>query len=503
MDEMTHRRPAVIRGRLIAAALLLLSLGGCQFLEKLAGKTHEEPLVPPPPQRKLVADTQAQAAKPVGTPVKLDGSAAGNESAVVPDAPGVGAGQVAAGPSSDGPAPKSAGSATAAGAESAAARDPLATTELEAPAEDGETEGPALPNKIEQVGGLELDGAAKTKSLDGPGADVIEPIEAEGAGAKFQKGFVAAQVNGVPIFAEDVLRALPDELLKQIEQIEKAVAAKEVPPEQLKKYRRQVIEHFLQQHIQQELLLQALKTKVKPEHLTGIIKQLDAQFDSEYLPKVLKDKGYASAHELELELQKQGSSIETIRASFRNKQLAQQYLGSKAMVHDGFDRPDILQYYQDHLDDYAYKAKAKWEQIQVKFSASGGRDGARKKVAEIMKRLNKGEVFAVVAKECSDGSTKSKGGLWGWTTQGSLKSKEIEKALLEQPIGEIGQPIETPDTIEIIRVLDRTGAGHQKFEDVQEDIKNHLKQARFQRSINELLKELTEQANIEKFTDKM
>src|SRR5262249_44294013 len=150
-----------------------------------------------------------------------------------------------------------------------------------------------------------------------------------------------------------------------------------------------------------------------------------------------------------------------------------------------------------------FKARAKWEHIQIKFSVNGGKEGARKKAAEILKRLNNGEVFAVVAKECSDGSAKSNGGLRGWATQGSLKSKEIETALFEQPIREIGQPIETHDTFEIIRVLDRTAAGHKKFEDVQDDIKNQLKQERFQRSINDLITELTEQANIEKFTDKL
>jgi len=490
MEENCHRRTAVACGRSIAAALLILALGGCQFLEKLSGKTHEDPVVPPPPVRKPVADTPAQAAKPPSPPVKLDGSAAGNESAVAADGPGVSASQLAGGPTSDSKGPKSAPPGGS-GTEAKAARDPEATDDEE-PSLLAENEGSASPNQIEQVGGVQ-----------GPGDEVITPIEAEGAGAKFDKGFVAAQVNGAPIFAEDILRALPDEVLKQIQQIEKAVATKQAPPEVLKKFRRQVIEHFLQQHIQQELLLQALKTKVKPEHLNGIIKQLDAQFNSEYLPKVLKDKGYASAVELELELQKQGSSIETIRASFRNKQLAQQYLGSKAMVHDGFDRPDVLQFYQEHLEDYAFKARSKWEQIQIRFSAHGGKEGARQKVAEIIKRLNKGEVFAVVAKECSDGSAKSTGGLRGWTTQGSLKSKEIETALFEQKVGEIGQPIETHDTFEIIRVLDRTAAGHKKFEEVQEDIKNQLKQERFQKSINDLIKELTEQANIEKFTDKL
>ena len=86
-----------------------------------------------------------------------------------------------------------------------------------------------------------------------------------------------------------------------------------------------LVENFLQPHIQQEVLLQALKAKLKKDQLDGIKKQLDAMFDSETLPKLLKDKGYVSPVELERELQKHGSSIETIRAGSRNRQLAQQY----------------------------------------------------------------------------------------------------------------------------------------------------------------------------------
>jgi transposase-like protein len=52
-------------------------------------------------------------------------------------------------------------------------------------------------------------------------------------------------------------------------------------------------------------------------------------------------------------------------------------------------------------------------------------------------------------------------------------------------------------------VTDRTPAGYQPFEDVQEDIKNHLKTTNFQRRVNELLKELNDKASIEKFTDKL
>ena len=93
-------------------------------------------------------------------------------------------------------------------------------------------------------------------------------------------------------------------------------------------------------------------------------------------------------------------------------------------------------------------------------------------------------MFAVVAKECSDGTTKSKGGAWGWTRQGSVKSTAVDKALFELPVGEISAPIETENSIDIIRVLDRTEAHYKPFDDVQDDIKAQLKQAEFMRRVN-------------------
>ena len=67
----------------------------------------------------------------------------------------------------------------------------------------------------------------------------------------------------------------------------------------------------------------------------------------------------------------------------------------------------------------------------------------------------------------------------------------------------IGMMAVLKDSINIIRVLVRTDAGYQKFDEVQEDIKNHLKNTLFQRRVNELIEELTEKATIEKFTEKL
>ena len=500
MDESTHPR-AVVGRRLIAAALLLLAVAGCKQLEELAGKSHSEPLVPAPPERKVAADAQSNTARPAAAPVKLDGSAQTEGSPVLPNAPTIGSESGIQALSAIGNSARGGGSSDETGASGPAGQTASAVPEDS----DGwdETESPAQPNTIAQAGGVRDEADGNSEAAENPGADVILPIEIEGTGAQLKKGQVAAMVNGVPIFAEDVLRTMPLEIQKALEQNDKAAAAGQAPVEKVRQYRQHMIEQFLQQHIQQELLLQALKAKFKPEVLTGFQKQLDAQFNTEALPKLIKDKGYASAVELERELEKQGSSIEVLRSINRNRQLAQQYLGMQAKAHEGIDVPDIRDYYQKHREDYAIVAQAKWEEIQLKFSKHGGQEKTRKLADEILKRLADGEVFAVVAKDCSDGPTKSNGGLWRWTQQGNIKSKEVDQALFEQAVGEIGPPIETADCIEIIRVIDRSPAGYERFEDVQEDIKNHLKSAQFQRRVNELIKDLTENASIKTFTDKL
>jgi peptidyl-prolyl cis-trans isomerase SurA len=323
------------------------------------------------------------------------------------------------------------------------------------------------------------------------------------------KGQVAATVNGVPIFCDDVLRGIPDEIARNLAQFERAVAESKDKPQEGKvkeayrNYRRQVIEHYMKDLVQQELLIQALKLRVKEEQLNGLKKQLDKVFDTEDLPVAIKKAGVTTAAELEQKLESQGSSIEALRAASRNRQLAQQYMGKEATSNIGYDRPDVLKYYEENKKSYAITAKAKWEQIQLKFAANGGKEGALKKAEEIGKRLDAGEVFAVIAKECSNGPTASNGGLWPRTEQGSIKSKEIDKVLFELPIGEVSEPIETQTSIDIIRVIDRTDAGYERFEDVQEDIKNHLKMTLFQKRVGDLLKDLNDRATIETFTDKM
>jgi parvulin-like peptidyl-prolyl isomerase len=510
MDEFSNRPTVTFHRGLIAVALIAALMSGCEQLG--LGKSKSNPVVPAPPERRVPTDSQAKNSESgPSTAVKLDGSASGSESAAAPNAPGIAASQTLAAavaqgnPGASPSSPPIIDPALAGDSEEAA-------TDADEPGESANAGGasgprePAKPGKVMQVADRGKAASPPSETVAETGNDVIQPIETEGAGTKLQSPDVAATVNGMPIFFEDVMRGFPEQFVQQYALAEKAMAEGKLSPAEIQGLRgaRKTVKMALQQHVDQELLLQALKAKLKKEQLDGIKKQLDNMFNTEYLPTVMKKQGVTTQGELELMLEKSGSSIESVRTIFRNRELANQYLQTKSVVHDGFDRPDILKYYHDHRKDYAIPAQAKWEQIQIKFANQrGGKPAAKKKLDEVLERLEAGDVFAVVAKKYSDGPTASKGGLWGYTTRGSYKAPEVDKAIFEQPVGEIGPPIETKTSFDIIRVIDRTDAGYKLFETVYDDIKNHLKATASQRRRAELVKELHENATIETFDDEL
>lgn len=494
MDDLPQgmRRSTAPRLAPMAAALAIgLGLAGCKWLEK-GPATSDAPLRKP---GAIVGSSQP--AKSSAGPVNmLDGSAAGG-SPTAPNAPAIQGAPVLAGPGAN------AGSNTLAVSPVL----PDQNTSRQKTGETDKSDPDQAGGSITQAGGSEgeSEGAevvqAEEREFWTAGADreatgtLKTPIEFEDNGSKVAEGEVAATVNGVPIFSDDII--------KEINAQNYIAQLKAAPPEVYRAKRVELIKSQLKQFEERELLLQELKKKHKPEQIAAMSKQMDQHFDKEYLPQEIKNAKVNTVGELDLLLQKGGSSIETLRTLFRNRQMARVALDPRSQVKEGFDRPDVLEYYREHLEKYAIPAKAKWEQIQLKFSSRKEKTAARKKAEEIVTRLQNGESFAAVAKECSQGPTAAKGGAWPWTTKGSMAEGELNEAIFKRPVGEISEPIETAHSVNIIRVVSRTEAGYQPFEEVQEDIKTHLRNSLGQKQIEEFLQQLRENAAIEDFTDRL
>ncbi|RPI80933.1 MAG: hypothetical protein EHM42_11415 [Planctomycetaceae bacterium] len=257
-------------------------------------------------------------------------------------------------------------------------------------------------------------------------------------------------------------------------------------------------EQHLGPYIDQQLLLQALKRKMKPEQFEGIEKQLNQQVDEE-LKKTMQRLNVSSIGELEIELRKSDLSVAAMRTMVRNRKLAEQFLASRAMPRDGFDRPDVVGYYKEHLEDFKVEGQVKWQQIQLSHDKNDGARGATRLAENLTAQLRDGANFDELARQHSEGPTAETGGLRDWTTQGSLAAGNVDQALFELPVGGVSDPLAVKGGVWIVKVLDRREAGYRPFEEAQNEIKELLRKERFSKSVMQILSELKEQSDIVMF----
>lgn len=490
MDELLH---AHRWNRAPLCVALTLLLAGCDSLGTT--KKFSNPVVPPPPRERLISkdpETGRRASPRV---------AGGGSSSTEDGAPGHAS--LASATTQDGDAGDSTSHAASRGATTrhkAGSASRSDSTRQAAAEDESAGEDPIEQVANSQSSADDLEGApngkrgqpkASRRSTTGDLTALQSETDVEGAGKVVDRGEVAALVNGQPIFYDDVLLPFAAGL---------AQAESRMPPEEFRRQRNALVNKYIQPHIEQELLLQALRTKLKDDQLAQIKKHIDAQFDEE-LRDTMKRVGVSTPGELEMKLRKSGSSIETLRSTFRNRHLAQQYLAARANPKSGFDRTEIYEHYKNNPDKFAIPGRVKWQQIHLVYAKHGGKTATKRLAEQLVERLENGEDFGELARQYSDGPHAKKGGVWDWTNESSLKSKELDEALFGMPIGEEFARIDGPEAIDIVVVLDRHEPGSKTFVSVQTDIKNELKTAEFQRTVKELLNELSSKATLEKFTD--
>jgi parvulin-like peptidyl-prolyl isomerase len=77
-------------------------------------------------------------------------------------------------------------------------------------------------------------------------------------------------------------------------------------------------------------------------------------------------------------------------------------------------------------------------------------------LTQVQQALAAGTAFDDVAKQFStDTATRDKGGDLGWIQRGGQLSQPAEDAAFSQPIGDVGQPVQTASGFEIIQVLEK------------------------------------------------
>lgn len=301
---------------------------------------------------------------------------------------------------------------------------------------------------------------------------------------------VLATINGEPILANEMLAGVEGVLDHQREL--------GMPESRIEVLRRQFIKKHIEQKINETLLAQKLKLTLSPEQSEKLNEKLDEGFEK-FLQKMMDGYNISSRVELERFLAKRGESLANYKPHFRVIQLAnayqqeQQILGLKKKV---FGRPEIVAFYQEHQDKFAYEAKAKFQLLEVDFAKNGGQESARKRSEEALAQFKAGTPFPAVVKEYSDGPQAAEGGQWDWLKPGEFANNDVNTALFSVPVGQASDIIATNDSYIVVRVTDRKEAGVAPLSDVQRTIHTLLQKRYYQKVHEQILTDLRNDAVI-------
>ena len=105
-------------------------------------------------------------------------------------------------------------------------------------------------------------------------------------------------------------------------------------------------------------------------------------------------------------------------------------------------------------------------------------------------------VFSDVAQAKSEGFNAAKGGVYDWTTKGSLKAAVVDDAIFRLPLGQISPILDSGTAFHIVRVLERKAAGCRPFSEVQNEIREKLKDERMAVAQRKYLADLRRDAKI-------
>jgi parvulin-like peptidyl-prolyl isomerase len=267
-------------------------------------------------------------------------------------------------------------------------------------------------------------------------------------------------------------------------------------PEQVAELKSQICRQVIKPHVESLIVYVDACRTIPPDRLPEIEKKVNEAFDQQQLPRLVKDAGVASAAEYDQLLRSRGLSLDRIRKTFFERALAQQWLQQKVIDDDEIPHAEMIAWYQNHLAEYEFPAKVRFEQLTVKVTPERPRAQAWNQLAAMGNEVLQGKPFAEVAKARSEGPTAAAGGGYDWTTKGSLVSKVVDEVVFTLPAGQLSTILEDGGTLHIVRVIERTDAGRTPFIEAQVGIRDKLREDRRKRDMDEYLSHVRERTPV-------
>lgn len=294
-------------------------------------------------------------------------------------------------------------------------------------------------------------------------------------------GEIIARVGSEVILAAEVAPAINEWLANNGDKI---------PAAQHDDVRLKLMQKQLPPLIDVKLVYADARRTIPEENFPQVEKQLDERYEEVQVPKMLEKFQLTNRAQLDDRLRELGSSMALHKRAFIERVLAQQWMAQSIEIDDTITHERLWNYYQAHLEEFQFDAKARWEEIVARFDRFESKQQAWAAIANWGNEIQSGSSFADVARRYSHGVTAHEGGRYDWTTRGSLVSEVLNTVIFTLPPGQLSQILELESSFRIVRVIERREAGTVPFVEAQPEIREQIKKQRRKDAIRGYLDQL-------------
>lgn len=288
---------------------------------------------------------------------------------------------------------------------------------------------------------------------------------------------VVAKVNGKDITEGDIQKVLAM-FMKQM--------AGQIPPDQMKEALLSIRERILDELIMRSVVLDEVTKQG--------IRLSDAEFNAD---KADMAKELPQGATLESYMAETG----TTETEMREQMAARKMIMAIAEKLAKPSAEEIQAYYDKNKESFNQGESVNASHILIKVDPTeddAAKTAKRARIEGLRKQLLEGADFKEIAKANSDCPSASGGGDLGAFGRGQMVPA-FEEAAFTQPVGKVGEVIETQFGYHLILVSGRTEAKVLEFKEVQSDISDTLDSQKKQDAVREFVDGLRAKAAIQRF----
>ena len=209
---------------------------------------------------------------------------------------------------------------------------------------------------------------------------------------------------------------------------------------------------------------------------------------------------FPSDQSFEMKLKGDGFTADSLRRHLGRMMAAQTYLNQVRARNWDVTDEDLEQYYHDNEYRLTLPEQVRVRHILLTWKPMGKPDDRafiREQMQPILERARAGEDFAAMARELSDDyATRQSGGDTGFFHRGQM-TKAFEDAAFALEPNEISDVVESPFGVHIIKLLERQHEELLAFEDIRDQLRQHVSDERAEEAVQDLIQALKDKAEIE------